>query len=70
MGRDPAYGRPLDIARRDADVIAVDVHQVVHDRSGQLLLDEQVRHVFRIEDGLVVRFDIENAGALSSIAHG
>jgi ketosteroid isomerase-like protein len=61
---------PLDIARRDADVIAVEVHQVVHDSSGQLLLDEQVRHVFRIEDGLVTRFDIENAGGLSSIAHG
>lgn len=41
----------------------------MHDLTGKLLLDERVRHVFRIEDGLVTRFDIENAGGLSSIAH-
>jgi len=28
---------------------AVEVHQVVHDLKGALLLDETVRHVFRIE---------------------
>ncbi len=60
---------PLRITRRSDDVTAVEVHQVVHDLAGKLLLDEKVRHVFRIEGGLVTRFDIENAGGLSSIAH-
>jgi len=35
-----------------------------------LLLDETVRHVFRIEGGKVKRFDIKSASQLSSIAHG
>ena len=61
---------PLEITPRDAGVTAVEVHQVVQDLDGKLLLDERVRHVFRIRDGLVVRFDIENAGGLSTLAHG
>lgn len=60
---------PLEITPRDAGIKAVEVHQVVHDLDGKLLLDERVRHVFRIRDGLVVRFDIENAGDLSTLAH-
>ena len=60
---------PLDIARRDEGVTVVEVHQVVRDLVGKLLLDERVRHVFRIRDGLVVRFDIEIAGGLSNLAH-
>lgn len=41
----------------DGEVI-VDVHQVVHDLKGNLLADKKVGHVFRIENGLVKRFDI------------
>jgi len=48
----------------------VEVHQVVHDLQGALLLDEMVRHVFRIEGGKVKRFDIKSASQLSSIVHG
>jgi hypothetical protein len=33
--------------------IVVDVHQVVHDREGKLLLDQMVQHIYRIEDGLI-----------------
>jgi hypothetical protein len=39
----------------------VEVHQVVHDLNGALLLDHMVGHIFRIEDGLVRRFDIRGA---------
>ena len=60
---------PLRITRDSVGVTTVDVHQVVHDLAGKLLLDERVRHVFRIQDGLVVRFDTEDAGALSALAH-
>ena len=36
----------------------VEVHQTVRDLEGSLLADTNVGHIFRIEDGLVVRFDI------------
>jgi len=36
----------------------VEVHQTVRDFEGSLLADTNVGHIFRIEDGLVVRFDI------------
>jgi ketosteroid isomerase-like protein len=38
--------------------IVVEVHQVVHDLAGKLLVDQMVGHIFRIENGLVKRFDI------------
>lgn len=53
---------PLRIELRDGDVVAVDVHQVVHGLDGKLLLDGTVRHLFRFRDALVTRFDIEAAG--------
>ncbi len=60
---------PLHITERGDGSTAVEVHQVVRDLEGKLLLDETVRHVFRVEAGLVTRFDIENAGGLSAISH-
>jgi hypothetical protein len=60
---------PLSVARRNDGSIVVEVHQVVRDLKGNLLLDETVRHVFRIDEGLVARFDIENAGGLSTLTH-
>jgi hypothetical protein len=44
----------------DGEVI-VEVHQVVHDLNGNLLADKMVGHVFRIENGLIKRFDIRGA---------
>jgi ketosteroid isomerase-like protein len=44
----------------DAEVI-VEVHQVVHDLKGNLLADKMVGHIFRVENGLVKRFDIRGA---------
>jgi len=38
--------------------IAVDVHQVVHDKAGNLVVDQMVRHVYQIEDGLVRSMEI------------
>jgi ketosteroid isomerase-like protein len=38
--------------------IVVEVHQVVRDLNGALLLDQRVGHLFRIENGLIRRFDI------------
>ena len=44
----------------DGEVI-VDVHQVVYDREGRLLVDQMVVHIFRFEDGLIKGFDIGGA---------
>ena len=39
----------------------VEVHQIVRSLEGELLVDRMVGHIFRIEDGLVKRFDIRGA---------
>ncbi|MBV8630817.1 MAG: nuclear transport factor 2 family protein [Silvibacterium sp.] len=44
----------------DGEII-VDVHQVVHDLDGKLLVDQMAVHIFRFEDGLIRRFDIAGA---------
>jgi hypothetical protein len=50
---------PVSIRTRPDGRIAVDVHQVVRDRQGELLSDGRVVHVYEIRDGLIVRMDIE-----------
>ncbi len=45
----------------DGEVI-VEVHQIVHDLDGNLIADKMVGHVFRIENNLVIRFDIRELG--------
>jgi ketosteroid isomerase-like protein len=60
---------PMLVTQRGDGATAVEVHQVVRDLEGRVLLDETVLHVFQIDGGLVTRFDIENAGGLSEISH-
>lgn len=38
--------------------IDVEVHQVVRDGSGKVLVDEVVHHAYQFEDGLISRMDI------------
>jgi hypothetical protein len=38
--------------------IVVKVHQVVHDISGRLLVDQKIEHVYKIEDGLIRSMEI------------
>jgi ketosteroid isomerase-like protein len=49
---------PLGFSNGPEGEVIVEVHQVVHDLDGKLLLDHTVGHIFRIEDGLIGRFDI------------
>jgi hypothetical protein len=49
---------PLEFSERPDGSVVVEVHQVVHDLEGKLLIDKMVGHIFRIENGLIVRFDI------------
>ena len=41
--------------------IAVQVHQVVRDLQGNLLADETVQHVYRLENGLIQSMEIRRA---------
>ena len=41
--------------------IVVEVHQTVRDLQGAVLADQMVGHIFRIENGLITRFDIREA---------
>jgi ketosteroid isomerase-like protein len=43
--------------------IAVTVHQVVRELSGKLLLDQQIEHVYRVEDGLIRSMEIRELAA-------
>ncbi|HEX3436406.1 MAG TPA: nuclear transport factor 2 family protein [Pseudacidobacterium sp.] len=40
--------------------IAVEVHQVVHDISGELLFDRMIEHVYSIENGLIRSMEIRD----------
>lgn len=50
---------PLAVAERADGSLAVTVRQVVRTRDGQLLGDSEVIHVYRLEDGLIRRMDVE-----------
>ena len=50
---------PIAITKDDAGRVTVQVHQVVKDLDGGVLADAIVRHAYRIQDGLIVKMDIE-----------
>lgn len=52
---------PVAIDERPDGSLAVRVHQVVRDRDGKLMVDGEIVHVYRFEDGLVVEMTIEEA---------
>jgi hypothetical protein len=49
---------PIDFSTRPDGGTEVEVHQTVRDLNGRILSEKTVRHVFRIEDGRIRRFDI------------
>jgi hypothetical protein len=49
---------PTHIEDDESGVSVVEVHQVVRDLSGKILLDRMVQHVYSIQDGLIIRMDI------------
>ena len=49
---------PVRIEQDEDGRWVVEVHQVVRDRQGNLLLDTVVHHLYRIRDGLIERMDI------------
>lgn len=49
---------PVSFSEDDSGRIAVSVHQVVKDLSGNVLLDRMVEHVYTLKDGLIESMDI------------
>jgi hypothetical protein len=49
---------PTRISQTSDGRFLVEVHQVVRDRNGNLLVDTHVHHLYRIRDGLIERMDI------------
>jgi len=52
---------PQKFTREPDGRIAIDVHQVVHDRAGKLLVDHMVQHVYEIRDGLIQSMEIRDS---------
>jgi hypothetical protein len=52
---------PVEFSRGPGGEVVVEVHQVVRDLTGNLLADRMAGHVFRIENGLIQRFDIRES---------
>jgi ketosteroid isomerase-like protein len=51
---------PQNFATETDGRIAVDVHQVVHDNAGKLLVDQIIQHVYEIRDGLICSMEIRS----------
>ena len=49
---------PVQIEPNEQGNWVVEVHQVVHDKQGNLLLDTTVYHTYQFRDGLIARMDI------------
>ena len=58
---------PLKIAKAADGSLVVDVHQVVKNLERQTLIDETVKHAFRLDGGRVQRFDIQSDTQLTGI---
>jgi ketosteroid isomerase-like protein len=65
---DPAV-EPLGVTPAADGTSVVEVHQIVRDLQGQVLLDEVIHHAFRVNDGKVVRFDIVGPSELKNVSH-
>jgi hypothetical protein len=51
---------PVEFSRGPNGEVLVEVHSTVRDLHGNLLADKLVGHIFRLENGLVQRFDIRS----------
>ena len=49
---------PRRFTTSDTGHVVVDVHQVVRDRSGKILTDQMVQHIYLIEGGLIRHMEI------------
>ncbi len=55
---------PKALTREADGRIAIDVHQVVHDKTGKLVVDQMVQHLYEFRDGLIQSMEIRPAGTV------
>ena len=61
---------PVQVSEDDPGRTVVEVHQVVRNLEGVMVLDQMVRHVYVMENGLIKSMEIiESSGAASSATH-
>ena len=52
---------PVSFSARSNGEVVVEVHQIVRDLQGKIIVDQMVGHIFQIENGQAKRFDIRGA---------
>ncbi len=60
---------PLKIEKAPDGTLLVQVHQLVKDLTGAVILDEKVTHCFSLTSGRVSRFDIQSESKLSAVKY-
>jgi hypothetical protein len=50
---------PINITEREFQKYEVTVHQLVKDLENKILFDGVIKHIFTVQDNLLVRMDIE-----------
>ncbi len=53
--------QPKGFTREADGRVAVDVHQVVRDKGGALVVDQMIQHVYEFRDGLIRSMEIREA---------
>ena len=53
--------KPVGFKERQDEQIEVQVHQIVKDLQGKVILNGMVKHIYTIKDGLIQNMDIEKA---------
>ncbi len=53
--------QPTNFTKEADGRIAIDVHQVVHDKSEKLLVDQRIQQVYEFRDGLIQSMEIREA---------
>jgi hypothetical protein len=43
------------------DQVVIDVHQVIRDKSGAVIVDSKVQHVYTLRDGLIESMDVRES---------
>lgn len=57
---DPSV-EPKNFTKEADGRIAIDVHQVVHDKSGKIVVDQMIQHVYEFRGGLIQSMEIREA---------
>lgn len=52
---------PVAFNERQNGTVEVDVHQVAKDRQGNVLFDGMVKHIYTIENDLILKMEIEKS---------